>query len=138
MRTRILLAVVLVWFGLAACGAVEEPVVDAPPVDTSIFDSPDVEIDAPASDIDAPMSPVDAATDAPACQFITIAQCNTNGTIDQFCPTNTRVNQLRRCDGTLYTPDAQYRMFHLCNCTAATCGCNSVGVAWQQVECCPL
>ena len=141
MKPYVLLAIVLLSTSLASCGAVSPTAdassggIDAPPsVDAPQLDAP--ELDAPASTIDAPVTPIDASVDAPGCVWINVAVCDTNGTIAQFCPSGTHVNQLRRCDNSTYTPDPQYQNFHLCSCQAATCGCNSIGVAWQQVECC--
>lgn len=139
MRTRstLFVSIAVLASGLVACGAVEDHT-DAPPapIDAATIDTQDQPIDAPAADIDAAMTAVDAGTDAPACAWVRIAMCDTGGTIAQFCPSGSRVNQLRRCDGTTYTPDQQYQQYRLCNCTFQTCGC--VGVAWQEVECCSL
>jgi hypothetical protein len=117
---------------MLACGSVQDPVdaasdtIDAP---TGAIDAPDVD----ANEVDAPMSSVDASVDGPGCVWVNIAMCDTGGTIAQFCPSGTHVNQLRRCDQTTYTPDQQYQQYHLCN-YSQSCGCT--GVVWSQVECC--
>jgi hypothetical protein len=130
MRIHTLFACLLSSLVLVACGAVEDPV-DAPPAVDAPMDDTAVAIDGP--DVDAPMSSVDAGTDGPGCVWVNIAMCDTGGTIAQFCPSGTHVNQLRRCDQTTYTPDQAYQQYHLCNCTQS-CGCS--GVVWSQVECC--
>jgi len=146
MRSTLLLATALTTLisAAVACGdvnvkpdAAQNPGADAS-AQADAADNPGVDAAegvADASPPDAMVSPPDAMVDAaPACIWIDIANCDTGGTIAEFCPSGSHVNQLRRCNGTTYTPDATYQMYHLCNCSFASCGCS--GVAWSQVECC--
>jgi len=136
--------VALLWaagmVAIIGCGSVQSSKIDAAAIDAPVADAAATDaqgIDAPATDAaatDAQGIDAQLPIDAPACSLYLIQQCDTQGTIAEFCPTGMHVNRLQRCDGSFYMPDATYLMYHLCNCTFQTCGCS--GVAWQAVECC--
>lgn len=110
-----------------ACGNVESKPTDAPPQQQ-----------------DGPVTPMDGlpADGLPpdgnlTCTIVQITVCDTNDLISHFCPTGQTVRNMVRCDGSMVITGDQYNnMFHLCGCNAPTCGCDSVGVVYQAVECC--
>ena len=71
------------------------------------------------------------------CVWIDILECDTMETIATYCPAGTHVERLINCvDGGMFSPDDDYQMFPLCGCDGFDCGCNKIGVLWEQIECC--
>jgi hypothetical protein len=81
-----------------------------------------------------------SSSDSVGCSWLELAGCRSFGAIAEFCPSNTSVRQLRRCDGSCFVPDELYQSFTLCSCDGraapGTAACCTSGVHWAAVLCC--
>lgn len=85
-------------------------------------------------------APCGSLSSSPGCTWTTLSGCRSYGKIQNFCAPGTSVQELKRCDGSCFVPDALYQQYEIESCETApkpgvpTCG--GTGASWDAVLCC--